>query len=195
MYFWGKLFAVILGLIALVVAGFLVSLFLNILSLLTVQMWLVGFTSTFTQHWFFQFLGVLLAAFFVFLALLLFRFLLYRADRTVLYHTSEGDIKISYNSIRSLAKEALKDTSDLLSMEAEVEKAGNSARLLLHLGVRSHISVSEFSPMVQQKVREKIKHHTGITLKDVKLVIDLQSEEYPAESPESTEITQEKESH
>jgi len=195
MQFWGKLFAAVLGLIALVVAGLLVSLFLNILPLLTVQIWMVHFTSFFTQHWFFQFLGVLLAAFFVFLALLLFRFLLPRPDRTVLYHTPEGDIKVSYNSISSLAKEALRNTSDILSMEADVEKAGNSARLFLRLGVKSHVSVSDFSPMVQQKVREKIERHTGITLKDVKLLIDLQSQDQPANKPESAQVAQKKEGY
>ncbi|HSV31165.1 MAG TPA: alkaline shock response membrane anchor protein AmaP [Atribacteraceae bacterium] len=179
MIFWGKLFALILALLVLIVAGFFSVVVLRFISALAIQRWIVSCVLFFTRHWLYQAFGLLIAAALVFVGLILLRFLLHRPDRSVLYHTPQGDIKISYNSIKALARDVLKNNPDILTLEPEVEKTGNSAWLNLRMTVKSSVSVTDFSPMVQSKVREAIERHTGITLKDVKLFIDLRSEENP----------------
>ena len=181
MRFWGKLFALILALIVLGISTFFSMVVLRFITPLAIQQWIVACVVFFTHHWLYQVLGLLIAAGLVCLGIVLLRFLWPQPDRSVLNHTPEGDIRISFNSIKALVRDALKNTPDILSLEPEVEKAGSNARLLIKMVVNSHVSVTDFSPVVQSKVRDTIERHTGIALKDVKLFIDLYSEEHPVQ--------------
>ncbi|MGC8779132.1 MAG: alkaline shock response membrane anchor protein AmaP, partial [Candidatus Caldatribacteriaceae bacterium] len=110
-------------------------------------------------------------------AFFLFRFLIPRREESITYVTGEGEIKISFESIKALAQEALKGLSEILSVEPRVEKTGNNLILNLFLAVKPETSIPEFSATVKNKVRERIERQTGITLSEVRLSIDLRKEE------------------
>ncbi|MEI6157167.1 MAG: alkaline shock response membrane anchor protein AmaP [Atribacterota bacterium] len=181
--FWGKLFAFILAVVSLAIAFFMVSLFFNFVSVLNVQQWFLSFYLFFVQNIFFKILGFLVAALFVFLAGALLRFLLPKEENCIIYSTPEGEIKVSFNSLKALTKDALQNMTEIIQADPEIIKIGNDARILLRLLVRSDASVPDLSAAVQNKVRERIEKQTGIVLKDIKLFVDLKPEEKPVENP------------
>ena len=180
--FWGKLFALILAVLSLVVAFFMVVIIFDVVSMISIQQWLLSFYLFFTQNIFFKILGILVAALFVFLACALLRFLLPRMENSIIYSTPEGEIKISFNSLKALAREALRNIEDIVTVDPEITKVGNEAQVNLHLQVKSEASVPDLSTMVQGKIREKIERQTGIVVKDIKLFVDLKSQEKPVEN-------------
>ena len=136
----------------------------------------------FTQNIFFKILGILVAALFVFLACALLRFCFQKWIIRSYTETPEGEIKISFNSLKALTKEALRNVDEVVSVEPEITKAGNEAQILLHLQVKSDTSVPDLSSMVQNKVREKIERQTGIIVKISKLC-GFKIQEKPVENP------------
>ncbi len=179
---WGKLFALILAIIALLAAFFIVVLIFNIIPLMAVQQWLLSFYLFFAQNIFFKILGVLVAALFVFLAGALLRFLFPKVENTIVYATPEGEIKISFNSLKALTRDALQNIEEIVNIDPEITKSGNDARIALHLQVKSDASVPDLSAMIQNKIREKIERQTGIVVKDIKLFVDLKPQEKPVEN-------------
>ena len=180
--FWGKLFALILAIISLLVAFLMVVMIFNVISLITIQQWLLSFYLFFAQNIFFKILGVLVAALFVFLAGALLRFLFPKIDNSIVYQTPEGEIKISFDSLKALTKEALRNVEEIVSVDPEIAKAGNEAQIYLHLQVKPDTSVPDLSSMVQNKVRDKIERQTGIVVKNIKLFVDLKSQEKSVEN-------------
>ncbi len=63
---------------------------------------------------------------------------------------------------------------------------GNEARLILHLIVTPEASIPELSPIIQNRVKEKIERQTGVIVKEVKLTIDLKSEDKEEKEEEET---------
>ena len=179
---WGKLFALILAIIALLAAFFIVVLIFNIIPLMTIQQWLLSCYLFFAQNIFFKILGILVAALFVFLAGALLRFLFPKIENTIVYATPEGEIKISFNSLKALTRDALQNVEEIVNIDPEITKSGNDARIALHLQVKSDTSVPDLSAMIQNKIREKIERQTGIVVKDIKLFVDLKPQEKPVEN-------------
>ncbi len=177
MNFWGKFFTFIVGIILIGKALGIVAMTFKLVPLLTLQEWVVATYLFFSQDIFSRVLGVILAVILVFVAFLVFRLLISKPEKTLVYHTEQGDIKVSFSSLQSLAQEALRSFDEILQSRAEIEKVGNEARLILHLAVKPEASIPELSPAVQNKVKEKIERQTGVTVKEVKLTIDLKPEE------------------
>jgi hypothetical protein len=177
MAFWGRLFAFLLGLVLIFVAVGIIMVVFGLVPVLVVQEWITSFYLFFQANILFRILGVLIIAAFVVVAFLLFRFLLPRREESVVYATGEGEIKISFESIKALAQEALKGFSEILLVEPRVEKMGSNLILNLSLAVKPDTSIPDFSLAVKNKVRERIERQTGITLSDIRLSIDLKKEE------------------
>ena len=177
MAFWGRLFAFLLGLVLIFVAVGIITVVFGLVPVLVVQEWITSFYLFFQVNILFRILGVLIIAAFVVVAFLLFRFLLPRREESVIYATGEGEIKISFESIKALAQEALKGFGEILSVEPRVEKMGGNLILNLFLAVKPDTSIPDFSLAVKNKVRERIERQTGIALSDVRLSIDLKKEE------------------
>lgn len=177
MVFWGRFFAFLLGLVLLLFALGILAVVFNLVPILLIQEWVTSFYLFFHANFLFRTLGVLIVAAFVVVAFLLFRFLLPRREETVIYATGEGEVRISFESIKSLAQEALKTFSEILSVESKVEKVGNNLALNLFLAVKPETSIPELSGAVKTKVRERIERQTGITLSDIRLSIDLKKDE------------------
>ncbi len=177
MVFWGRLFAFLLGLLLVLIALSIATVIFNIIPVITVQEWVTSFYLFFRLNIFFQILGLLVVVAFLGVAFFLFRFLLPSRDKTVTYATSEGEVKISFESIKALAEEALKGFSEIISTESQVEKRGNNLILSLILGVKPDTSIPELSAAVKSKVRERIERQTGIALSDIYLSVDLKKEE------------------
>ncbi|MGQ9623373.1 MAG: alkaline shock response membrane anchor protein AmaP [Candidatus Caldatribacteriaceae bacterium] len=179
MYIWGKVLAGILGIILLLFALGLGILTFNVFSLLAIQKWIVDCYMLLHRGLLNQALSVIGVVLLVVGAVALFRTLFPRG-RFLIYRTDEGEIKVSFDSLHSLTREALKGMEEIISVTPRVEKRGQSARLFLHLVVRTDASIPELSNIVQTKVRERIERQTGIALDDVKLLVDLQPKEQPA---------------
>lgn len=177
MNFWGKFFAFLVGIILIGKALGIIAVTFELVPLLALQEWIVTVYLFFSQNIFSQILGVILAVVLVLVALLVFRLLLPRGERALMYRTEQGDIKVSFSSLQSLAQEALRSFDEIIQSQAEIEKVGNEARLTLHLAVKPEASIPELSPIIQNKVKEKIERQTGITVREVKLAIDLKPEE------------------
>lgn len=177
MAFWSRLFAFLLGILLVFAAVGITAVVFNIVPVLAVQEWITSFYLFFQINVFSRILGVLIVAAFLVVAFLLFRFLLPRREESIIYATGEGEIKISFESIKALAQEALKSFSEILTAQPEVEKTGNNLILNLALAVKPDTSIPDFSLAVKSKVRERIERQTGITLSDIRLSIDLKKEE------------------
>jgi len=185
MNWWEKIFALILGVISLLVAWGLGAIIFGSLPLITVQEWLTSFYLFFSQSIGYLILGGIVVALFVLLAIFFFRFLLPQKEPVITYHTPEGKVKISFDSIKTLSREAIKDLDAITAIDPQVEKVGSNARVILKLKVKSLTSsIPELSSLVQNRVKQKIEEKTGVTLKEVRLTIDLLSPQ-PSEGKEA----------
>ena len=151
MNFWGKFFTFIVGVILIGKALGIIALTFKLVPLLTLQEWVVATYLFFSQNIFSQILGVILAVVLIMVAFLVFRLLIPKPEKSLLYHTEQGDIKVSFNSLQSLTQEALRGFDEILQSQAEVEKVGNEARLILHLAVKPEASIPELSPWFKIK--------------------------------------------
>ncbi|HPT63429.1 MAG TPA: alkaline shock response membrane anchor protein AmaP [Candidatus Atribacteria bacterium] len=186
MNFWGKFFTFIVGIILIGMALGMIAITFNLVPLLTLQEWVVATYLFFSQNIFSQALGVIFTVILVLVALLIFRLLIPKREKSLIYHTEQGDIRVSFDSLQSLAQEALRGFDEILQSRAEVEKVGNEARLILHLIVKPEASIPELSPIIQNRVKEKIERQTGVIVKEVKLTIDLKSEDKEEKEEEET---------
>ncbi|MCX7667371.1 MAG: alkaline shock response membrane anchor protein AmaP [Atribacterota bacterium] len=177
MAFWGRLFAFLLGLLLILIAIGITTVVFNIVPVLVIQEWITSFYLFFHTNFLFRVLGIFVIAAFIVVAVFLFRFLVSRKEESITYATGEGEIKISFESIRALAQEALKSFNEILLVEPRVEKVGNNLILNLSLAVKPDTSIPEFSTAVKNKVRERIERQTGIALSDIRLSIDLKKGE------------------
>lgn len=176
MHIWGKVLVGILGIILLLIALGLGILAFKVFPLLAIQRWIVDCYMLLHRSLFNQVLSIIGVFLLVVGAVALFRTLLPRG-RFLVYRTEEGEIKVSFDSLHSLAQEALRGMQEIVSVTPQVEKKGHNTRLFLHLVVRTDASIPELSSIVQAKVRERIERQTGIALDDVKLIVDLQPKE------------------
>lgn len=187
-----KIFALILGVISLLVAWGIGAIIFGSLPLITIQEWLTSFYLFFSQGIGYLILGGIVVALFVLLALFFFRFLLPQKEPVITYHTPEGKVKISFDSIKTLSREAIKDVEAITEIDPQVERAGSSARVILNLKVKSlSSSIPELSNLVQSQVKQKIEEKTGITLKEVRLSVDLLSPQSSEEKEATSEVTAE----
>ncbi|NSW76166.1 MAG: alkaline shock response membrane anchor protein AmaP [Candidatus Atribacteria bacterium] len=177
MAFWGRLFAFLLGLLLVLIAMGITMVVFNLVPVLVIQEWITSFYLFFHTNFLFRILGIFIIAAFVVVAFFLFRFLISRKEESITYATGEGEIRISFESIKALAQEALKSFSEIILVEPRVEKIGNNLILNLSLAVKPETSIPDFSTAVKNKVRERIERQTGVTLSDIRLSIDLKKEE------------------
>lgn len=177
MHLWGKVFLGVLGVLVLLFALGVAMLFFNIVPLLALQKWLVDFYTLLHHNFLTKALSIVGLVLLVVGAVSLFRLLVPWGGKFLVYRTDEGEIRVSFDSLHALAQEALRGFQEIVSVKPSVEKIGPEARLLLHLVVRTDASIPELSNLVQAKVRERIERQTGIVLKDIKLLVDLQPRE------------------
>ncbi|MEN3186968.1 MAG: alkaline shock response membrane anchor protein AmaP [Atribacterota bacterium] len=177
MAFWGRLFAFLLGVLLILIAVSITMVVFNLVPVLVIQEWITAFYLFFHTNFLFRMLGILIIAAFVVVALFLFRFLITRKEESITYVTGEGEIRISFESIKALAQEAMKGFNEILLVEPRVERIGQNLILNIFLAVKPDTSIPEFSVAVKNKVRERIERQTGLTLSDIRLSIDLKKEE------------------
>lgn len=183
MQLFGKVVAGVLGIFLLLFAVVVVVLFFNVVPILAIQEWLVDFHTLLHRNVFTKALSATGIVLLVLGAVFLFRLLLPRGGRFIVQRTEEGEVRVSFDSLHALAREALRGFQEIISVTPKVERIGSDAQLLLHLVVRTDTSIPELSSLVQTKVRERIERQTGITLKDIKLLVDLQPREDTVENP------------
>ncbi|MEN3203690.1 MAG: alkaline shock response membrane anchor protein AmaP [Atribacterota bacterium] len=183
MQLFGKVVTGIVGILVLLFAVGVAILFFNVVPLLAIQEWLVDFHTLLHRNTLTKALSATGIVLLVVGAVFLFRLLLPRGGRFIVQRTEEGEIRVSFESLHVLAREALQGFREIVSVTPRVTKIGQEAQLVLHLVVRADASIPELSSLVQTKVRERIERQTGITLRDVKLLIDLQPKEETVENP------------
>ncbi len=95
MNFWGKFFTFIVGIILIGMALGMIAITFNLVPLLTLQEWVVATYLFFSQNIFSQALGVICTVILVLVALLIFRLLIPKREKSLIYHTEQGDIRVS----------------------------------------------------------------------------------------------------
>lgn len=177
MQLFGKIVAGIVGIFVLLFALGVAVLFFNLVPLLAIQEWLVDFHTLLHRNILTRTLSAIGIVLLILGAVFLLRLLAPRGGRFIVQRTEEGEIRVSFESLHALAREALRGFQEIVAVTPKVEKVGPEAQLLLHLVVRTDTSIPELSSLVQTKVRERIERQTGITLRDIKLLVDLQPQD------------------
>ncbi|MCS7242888.1 MAG: alkaline shock response membrane anchor protein AmaP [Candidatus Caldatribacterium sp.] len=179
----GKVIAGIVGVLVLLFALGIAVLFFDLVPLLAIQEWIVDFHTLLHRNVLTRALSAVGIVALVLGAVLLFRLLLPRGGRFIVQRTDEGEIRVSFDSLHALAQEALRGFQEIIAVTPKVERVGSEAQLALHLVVRTDTSIPELSSLVQTKVRERIERQTGITLRNIRLFVDLQPKENTVENP------------
>jgi hypothetical protein len=177
MQLWGKVVLGVVGILLLLFAAGVGVLFFNVVSLLALQEWMVNFYALLHLSFLTKALSVVGIVLLVAGAVALLRLLVPRGGRFLTYRTEEGEIRVSFDSLEALAREALRGFQEIVSVTPRVEKVGKEACMVLHLVVRTDAAIPELSNLVQTKVRERIERQTGIVLKNVRLLVDLKAQE------------------
>lgn len=183
MHLFGKVVTGVLGVLVLLFAAGIVVLFFNLVSLLAIQEWLVEFYALLHRNIVTKTISVVGIILLVLGAVSLLRLLFPRGGRFIVQKTEDGEIRVSFESLQALARETLRGFQEILAVTPRVERVGREAQLVLHLLVRTDASIPELSSLVQTKVRERIERQTGIVLRDVKLLVDLQPQEETVKNP------------
>jgi uncharacterized alkaline shock family protein YloU len=92
--------------------------------------------------------------------------------RTVSKKTEIGEIKVSLNSIESIALAATKRLSGIKEAKANVFKGVEGVTVIIKAIVLSDVNIPILSEDIQVKVKKTIEDTSGIRVIEVKVVVD-----------------------
>lgn len=92
--------------------------------------------------------------------------------RSVSKLTSIGEIKISLNSIENIALSASRKTTGIKDTKARVIKINDSVSITVTAVVLPDINIPALSEDIQNKVKKSVEESSGISVNDVKVVIE-----------------------
>lgn len=118
---------------------------------------------------------VLLIAFIFFILSLTFLFSGFKSDKdkkAVSKHTNIGEIKISLNSVESIALAASKKINGVRDTRAYVYKQNDNVSIVIKAIVLADINIPALSEDIQVKVKNSVEESSGITVSDVKVVVE-----------------------
>jgi len=92
--------------------------------------------------------------------------------KAVSKHTSIGEIKISLNSIESIALNTSKKLSGIKDTRASVNKIDNNVSITISAVVLPDINIPALSEDIQTRVKKSVEESSGIIVNDVKVVIE-----------------------
>ena len=95
-----------------------------------------------------------------------------RDKKAVSKHTSIGEIRISLNSIESIALAASRKLNGVKDSKAQVVKNSQGVSIIIRIVVLPEISVPVLSEDIQVKVKKSVEESSGIKVNDVKIVVD-----------------------
>ncbi|MDP4180694.1 MAG: alkaline shock response membrane anchor protein AmaP [Bacillota bacterium] len=92
--------------------------------------------------------------------------------RAVSKKTEIGEIKVSLNSIESIALAATKRLSGIKEAKASVIKGMEGVTVIIKAVVLSDVNIPTLSEDVQVKVKKTVEDTSGIRVTEVKVVVD-----------------------
>ena len=92
--------------------------------------------------------------------------------KAVSKYTNIGEIKISLNSIESIALAASRRLNGVKESKAYVTKLGDGVAVVIKALVLADINIPALSEDIQVKVKKSIEDSSGITVTDVKVLVE-----------------------
>ncbi len=92
--------------------------------------------------------------------------------KAVSKHTNIGEIRISLNSIENIASNASKRSTGIRESKTLVKKAEDGVDIEVRVVVMPDISIPVISEEVQGRVKKSVEDASGITVKNVKVIVD-----------------------
>ncbi|WP_129597780.1 alkaline shock response membrane anchor protein AmaP [Anaerophilus nitritogenes] len=91
--------------------------------------------------------------------------------KSIIRHTTYGEIQISIEAIESMAEKASKSIYGLKDLKAIAKYMDHNILIEIKAFALSDTNIPETSIAIQQKVKEHIESTTGIEVKEVKIMI------------------------
>lgn len=92
--------------------------------------------------------------------------------RAVKKHTNIGEIKISLNSIENIALNTVKKLNGIRDTKTRVFKVNDTVSIAVNAIVMPEVNIPSVSEDIQEKVKASVEDYAGITVSDVKVIID-----------------------
>lgn len=92
--------------------------------------------------------------------------------KAVSKHTDIGEIMISLNSIENIASNATKRSNGIKESKTLIKKADDGVSIEVRVVVMPDISIPVISEEVQGRVKRSVEDASGITVKNVKVIVD-----------------------
>ncbi len=92
--------------------------------------------------------------------------------KAVSKHTNIGEIRISLNSIENIAINASKRSNGVKETKTLVKKADDGVEIEVRIVVMPDLSIPVISEEVQGRVKKSVEESSGISVKQVKVIVD-----------------------
>lgn len=92
--------------------------------------------------------------------------------KSVSKHTNIGEIKISLNSIESIAHAASRKLNGVRETKAYVQKLGDEVSIVIKVVVLPEINIPLLSEDIQAKVKKAVEESSGVRVADVNVLVD-----------------------
>lgn len=92
--------------------------------------------------------------------------------KAVSKHTNIGEIKISLNTIESIALGASRKSNGIRDTKASVEKHDDNVKIVVRAVVMPDVNIPAISEDIQMKVKKSVEESSGISVSEVKVIVD-----------------------
>jgi len=106
------------------------------------------------------------------MAFLLSGFRTSKDKKCVSKHTNIGEIRISLNSIESIALAAAKRLNGVRETKAYVKKLGDAVSIAIKVIVLSDVNIPALSEDIQARVKKAVEESSGIGVNDINVIVD-----------------------
>ncbi len=95
-----------------------------------------------------------------------------KEKKAVTKKTEVGEISISLDTIESIALSAARKMPGIVGTRASVSKLDNEVSITVKTNVIQDVNIPSLSEQMQNEVREAVESSSGITVRDVRIIID-----------------------
>lgn len=95
-----------------------------------------------------------------------------RDKKAVSKYTNIGEVRISLNTIESIALATSKRISGVKETKANVLKAEEGVSIAISIVVLPEINIPELSASMQERVKKAVEEISGVSVSDVKVVVE-----------------------
>jgi len=125
------------------------------------------------------FLGILLSAFLVVLALLLL-IKGFKRDKESKYFSQEGsggEVRVSFSTLESLVHRVCSSRREIKNLKTKIALREGNLEILIRMSVLPDTNIPDLIEELQDSVKNYLEEMTGFTIGEVKIMVDTVSEE------------------